>query len=68
MGTKAWEKAPSANSLLSRLGSLKATLNASVHSEAPKLLAIKVSRINPVMRESMVKELTLAAAERRFMA
>ncbi len=68
MGTKAWEKAPSANSLRSKLGSRKATLKASVHSEAPKLRAIRVSRINPVMRDSMVKELTLAAAESRFMA
>ena len=67
IGTNAWENAPSANSLRSKLGSRKATLKASVHSEAPKLRAIRVSRNSPVMRDSMVKELTLAAAESRFM-
>ena len=68
IGTKAWEKAPSANNRRSKLGSLKATLKASVHSEAPKLRAIRVSRSRPVIRDSMVRELTLAAAESRFMS
>jgi len=42
-------------------------LKASVHSEAPKLRAIRVSRSSPVILESIVRELTLAAAESRFM-
>ncbi len=65
-GTKAWEKAPSANIRRSKLGSRKATLKASVHSEAPKVLAIKVSLKSPVIRDSMVRLLTLAAADNRF--
>ena len=35
-GTNAWEKAPSANSLLKKLGILKATKKESVLEEAPK--------------------------------
>jgi hypothetical protein len=48
------------------LGKRNATLKASVISEAPKALAISVSLSNPVMRESMVMLLTLAAADNRF--
>ena len=45
---------------------LKATLKASVISEAPKARAIKVSLRSPVIRDSMVILLTLAAADSKF--
>src|SRR5690606_17465759 len=61
IGTKAWEKAPSANSRRSRLGIRKATQKASVNGPAPKARAIRMSRARPVMRESRVKLLTVAA-------
>ncbi len=44
IGTKAWEKAPSANKRRSRLGIRKATKNASVASPAPNTRAMKKSR------------------------
>jgi len=67
MGTKAWEKAPSAKSRRNRLGSLKATKKASVMRPAPKARAIRRSRMKPVMRESRVKLLMVASALSRFM-
>ena len=44
IGTKACEKAPSANRRRSRFGILKATKKASVISPAPKMRAIRKSR------------------------
>jgi hypothetical protein len=67
MGTKAWEKAPSANRRRSRLGSLKATTKASVATPAPNTRAMMASRAKPRMRDSKVMELTAARARRRFM-
>src|SRR3546814_9719813 len=67
MGTKACEKAPSAKSLRSRLGMRKATQKASVRGPAPNELAIRMSRNRPVMRESSVKLLTVAADLNRLM-
>lgn len=54
-GTNADVKAPSANRLLNRLGSLKDTKNASDTIPAPKKLAIIISRIKPVIRLIIVK-------------
>src|SRR5207342_3664615 len=67
MGTKACEKAPSPNRRRSRLGMRKATKKASVSSPAPKMRAIKKSRMNPKTRLTVVKLLTVARARRRFM-
>ena len=47
IGKKAWEKAPSANSRLKKLGIQKATKKASVSSLAPNKRAIIKSLINP---------------------
>src|SRR5574340_1522027 len=66
MGTKAWEKAPSANIRRSRLGRRKATKKASVASPAPKVRAMTKSRTKPRMRDSRVMPLTVARARRRF--
>src|SRR5690606_5823544 len=68
MGTKAWEKAPSAKMRRSRLGSLKATKKASEATPAPKMRAMMVSRTKPSTRESMVMELTAARDLSRFMS
>ena len=54
IGTKAEVKAPSAKRLRNRLGSLKATKNASAIMPAPKNLAKTMSRMKPVMRLSSV--------------
>jgi hypothetical protein len=62
----AWEKAPSANNLLRRLGNLKATLKASVISDAPKALAMRVSLTSPKTRDNIVILLTFAAEVKRF--
>src|SRR5471030_82608 len=67
IGTKAWEKAPSANRRRSRLGIRKATKNASVASPAPNRRAITASRTKPRMRDTSVMALTVASARRRFM-
>src|SRR5690606_10620232 len=61
MGTKACENAPSANRRRNRLGMRKATQKASVSGPAPKELAIRMSRIRPVIRENRVKLLMVAA-------
>ena len=66
-GTKACEKAPSANSRRSRLGMRKATKNASVAAPAPNSLAITTSRTNPRTRDTSVMLLTVASALSRFM-
>lgn len=54
MGTKAVVKAPSANRLRNRFGSLKATKKASDTAPAPRKLARIISRANPVMRLTSV--------------
>ena len=54
MGTNADVKAPSANRLRNRLGSLKATKNASETIPAPRKFANTISRKKPVMRETKV--------------
>ena len=66
IGTNACENAPSAKRRLNRFGIRKATLKASVISEAPNALAIRVSLTSPKTRDSMVMLLTLAAADSRF--
>src|ERR1039458_504289 len=66
MGTKAWEKAPSANRRRSRLGMRKATKNASVARPAPNRRAITASRTKPRMRDTRVMPPTVASARRRF--
>ena len=66
MGTNAWEKAPSANNRRSKLGIRKATQNASVKGLAPKVRAIKISRIRPVIRDKRVKPLTVTAERNRL--
>ncbi|GAA0829641.1 hypothetical protein GCM10009080_04620 [Cupriavidus pauculus] len=43
-----------------------ATLKASVMSDAPNARAIRISRISPVMRESIVRLLMVASALSRF--
>jgi hypothetical protein len=54
-GTKAEVKAPSANKLRNKLGSLNDTKKASDTAPAPKKFAIIISRINPVIRLIIVK-------------
>src|SRR5260221_11911397 len=66
-GTKACEKAPSANRRRSRLGMRNATKNASVARPAPNSLAIRTSRTNPRMRDTSVMLLTVASAFSKFM-
>ncbi len=66
-GTKACEKAPSANIRRKRLGSLNATKKASVAASAPKLRAITKSRTKPRTRERKVKPLTVATERSRLM-
>jgi hypothetical protein len=53
-GTKADVKAPSAKRLRNRLGSLKDTKKASDTAPAPRKFAIIISRINPVIRLTIV--------------
>ncbi len=65
-GTKACEKAPSANSRRSRLGMRNATLKASVMTLAPKAAATICSRTKPVMRDASVRRETVDAARSRF--
>ncbi len=65
-GTNACEKAPSANRRRRRLGMRKATTNASNAGLAAKMLAKRLSRARPRIRDSSVMPLTDAAALRRF--
>ena len=58
-GTKACEKAPSANSLRRKLGILKATKKASALGAAPKRLAKTTSRARPRTLDSIVPILTM---------
>ncbi len=67
IGTKAWAKAPSANSRRNRLGMRKATQKASVMGPAPKARATRMSRTSPEIRDSRVKLLTVAAERNRLM-
>ena len=53
-GTKAAFMAPSANSRRMKLGSLKAMKKASAAGLAPRMAAIRMSRVNPSTREPMV--------------
>src|SRR2546425_2302507 len=66
-GTKACEKAPSANRRRSRFGMRKATKNASVARPAPKARAMKKSRTYPRMRETSVRLDIAKRARSRFM-
>ena len=68
MGTKACEKAPSANRRRSRLGMRNATLKASVVALAPKAAAISSSRTRPVMRDARVSRETMDADLSRLIA
>ena len=54
-GTNADVKAPSANKLRNKFGSLKDTRNASETAPAPRKFAIIMSRTNPVRRLIIVK-------------
>ena len=56
-GIKACVNAPSAKIRRKRLGSLKATKNISLHTEAPSAEAISTSRPKPVMRETRMPKL-----------
>ena len=67
IGTKAWLKAPSAETRRKRLGILKATIKASLTIPAPNTRAISVSRTNPSMRDINVILPTLASALSKFM-
>ena len=60
IGTKETFKVPSANKLRNKFGNRNATKKASDSIVAPKYLAINTSRINPIIRLSMVKPLTVA--------
>jgi hypothetical protein len=60
-GTKAWLKAPSANSRRNKLGMRNATLKASVKALAPNKEAINNSRTKPVTREAKVNKETTEA-------
>ena len=54
-GTNADVKAPSAKRLLNRFGNLKDTKKASDTIPAPKKFAIIISRMKPVIRDTIVK-------------
>ncbi len=56
-GIKACVNAPSAKIRRKRLGSLNATKNISLHTEAPKAEAISTSRPRPVTRENKIPKL-----------
>src|SRR5947208_7846489 len=66
MGTKACEKAPSANSRRRRFGSRNAASKASICSPAPHATALMLSRARPVIRDSSVIALTVDSAFSRF--
>ena len=67
IGTKAEVKAPSANRLRNKFGSLNATKNASETRLAPRKLAKTISRKNPVMRDNSVKLPKVAMDLNKFM-
>ncbi len=56
-GINACVNAPSAKMRRKRLGSLNATKNISLHTEAPKAEAISTSRPKPVTRENRMPKL-----------
>jgi hypothetical protein len=66
-GTKACEKAPSANNRRSRFGIRNATLKASIHAPAPNSEACNTWLTRPVTREPSVSSETVDAARSRFM-
>ena len=66
-GTKAAEKAPSANRRRNRLGSLKATMKASATGPEPSTADNTMSRAKPTMRLNSVKLPTVAMARPRLM-
>src|SRR5476651_288899 len=66
-GTKAAEKAPSANSRRKKLGSLNATKNASAIAPEPSTADSTISRMKPTTRLSSVKPPTVAMARPKLM-
>ena len=56
-GIKTWVKAPSANILRNRFGNLNATKKISEYMLAPKVEAIKRSRIKPKILETSIPKL-----------
>src|SRR5438876_12433303 len=66
MGTKACEKAPSANRRRRMFGSRNAASKASICSPAPNATALMLSRARPVIRDSSVIALTVDNAVSRF--
>src|SRR5436309_7855570 len=66
MGTKACEKAPSANRRRKMFGSRNAASKASICSPAPNATALMLSRARPVIRDSSVIALTVDSAFSRF--
>ena len=66
-GTKAAEKAPSANSRRKKFGSLKATKKASATAPEPSTADSTMSRTKPATRLSSVKLPTVATARPRLM-
>ena len=63
---KAALKVPSAKSRLKVLGSLKATKKASANIDAPKKIAIKISRRYPKILLISVKKLNIEVEESKF--
>ena len=61
-GTKAALNAPSPNSRRNRLGNLRATKKASAIGPAPSFAAIRMSRMKPRIRLSIVQPPTVAMA------
>ena len=66
-GTKAAEKAPSANSRRKKFGSLNATMKASATAPEPSTADSTMSRTKPTTRLSSVKLPTVAMARPRLM-
>jgi len=66
-GTKACEKAPSANRRRMKLGILNATRKASVPPDAPKIVASVISRNKPNTRESNVMPPTVIVDRSNFL-
>ena len=66
-GTKAAEKAPSANRRRKKFGSLKATKKASATAPDPSTADSTMSRTKPATRLSSVKLPTVATARPRLM-
>ncbi len=54
-GTNAWDNAPSPNMRRKKLGTRKATKNASATRPLPMMLAKAISRAKPLILESMVQ-------------